>query len=176
MIIDLYINKRTLTYTFHAFRRAVFWVNKKLLHGFNNGFLDDEKDLPEDCMADEFQENFMVNLANVFSDLINGIFDSKTFDEHMLIFLSSISNEVINTCKVTKIFTEILDFAKKHFRDGILDGIIFAANQYFSNALKNSTQWLIWHGVTFLSTILFQFYWLGFSVGKDLRIFFYGKA
>ena len=107
--------------------------------------------------------------------MINGnIFDSKVFDQHMLIFLSSISNELINTCSCTKIFTEALDFLKKNFTNGALTGLLAVIGQLWSHGLANWSAFLVWNAGLLGSILTFQFYYIGFSFGKILRIFFYG--
>ena len=148
------------------------------MHGFTNAFEQNEIDLPEDCMDFKFQEKFMVNLNNVFLDIIDGdIFNPKVLDQHILILLSSVGNELINGCNSSRIIVELSEYFDEYFgNQGFIAGVWQTARDLTTHLIANPQTVLLWSSVMILSMPTFQFYWLGFSMGKLARIFFFNES
>lgn len=84
--------QRSDVFLIYLYRQTIFWMNRKFLNGFTNAFEQNDIVLPDECMDEAFQEKFMENMYNVFSDILNGnIFEDNTFEQHMVVFLSSVS-------------------------------------------------------------------------------------
>mmetsp|Transcript_31142 Transcript_31142/g.27538 ORF Transcript_31142/g.27538 Transcript_31142/m.27538 type:complete len:130 (-) Transcript_31142:35-424(-) len=125
-----------------------------------------------------FQAKFVVALADVFNDILDGeIFETDIFDEHLLIFTSALSNELINGCNSAKIVVQFNEYLDVYFDDGsFLMGLITVGVRMIQNSISNFTSFAFWGSVQVLTTLTFQVYWAGFSAGKIMRIFFYGRA
>ena len=147
-----------------------------MVYGFTQAFEKTTEDLPEKCMDDDFQEDFVNTLGTLFSDIFSGrIFDIVAIYKNILAFVSQIGNELINACHCTKIFPELIKFLRNAFSDGVLKGIGFVIKTFFVNMFTNFPSFIIWCVVGLGSLITFQGYYAGFAAGVLSRIFLYNS-
>ncbi|CAI2376918.1 unnamed protein product [Moneuplotes crassus] len=156
----------------------LFWMNRKFLTGFSQGFEGHSNELPSQCMDEEFQGRFITSLADVFADILNGnIFEEDLFDDHLNIFTSNIANELVNACSTPSIVIQVDEWLDDNFEDNnFLVGLALTAVRYVQTAVSNIGPFFLWHAVHIGSSLTFQFYWFGYSLGKILRIFFLNES
>ena len=126
-------------------------------------------------MDDEFQDNFVKYMADVFADILNGnIFVEDIFDEHLAAFLSNLSNELVNACDSPKIVIQITKYIDDYFDDvSFIYGLTTLVVRMATRGVANFMPFALFGVAHLFSAIFLQFYWAGYSLGQIARIFFY---
>mmetsp|Transcript_30240 Transcript_30240/g.34626 ORF Transcript_30240/g.34626 Transcript_30240/m.34626 type:complete len:213 (-) Transcript_30240:48-686(-) len=159
---------------FTGIRQLFFWFDRQAVKGFVQAF-EATEDFPEKCMDDDFQEDFVANLWNVLNDLVTfRIFSMVVFLQHVLIFVSHIGNELINSCGCQRVVPEFINYFRLAFARGTIAGVIQTVKNYAVTAYNNFSVFVEWNLIGLGSLITFQSYYVGFAGGILSRIFIYG--
>ena len=151
----------------------MFWANKKTLHGFCSAYQQQEYTLSPDCFNEQFQLTFYDKYAEIFEDILAlQIFNTTVFDDHMLEMFSIVENELI-TCGCKDWLTDAQNWYADNIATASFWGGFFTIfKQVASEYVKHFPEITLSATLQVLTTVTFNFYYLGFSLGKlDYIIF-----
>lgn len=153
-------------------RRSLFWVNKKTLHGFCVAYNEQEYQISDQCFDEDFQVEFYDRTAEIFKDMLSlQILNDTVFDEHMLGMLGFVETGM-TTCGCGDYVEDAKEWYAANMADvslirGFWDFSLTMIKGYFEH-WGEVTLWTIMTGLT---TMTFNFYYLGYALGKLENVF-----
>ena len=159
------------------FRRLIFGLGKQNLAGFTQAYEQNFEDLPDTCMNDTFQVDFLNKISHFINDLFY-----RDISELIYVIISNIVNisfdvfdEVHNVWKSKKFVEDLISLYENAFRDGFINGLVIIFRMAKVHISKNLSTFLSWTAIGFLSMITFQEYYFGYALGTVWRIILNGS-
>ena len=100
-----------------AVGEALFWVNKKTLHGFCSAYRNQDYMISQECYDKTFREGFYTRTGEVFKDIFDlDILKPWVFDDHVLSFIKFVETELI-TCGCQQWVNDLETYITLHIKD-----------------------------------------------------------